>query len=51
VSQFFIDGDRVIAPNACKHRGRVSIYDYPAGGAPLKVLDGVKSPFAVVISR
>jgi hypothetical protein len=51
VSQFFIDSDRVIAPNACKHGGRVSIYDYPAGGAPLKAIDGVKSPFAVVISR
>jgi hypothetical protein len=51
VWQFFIDGDRVIAPNACKHRGRVSIYNYPAGGAPLKVLDGFKSPFTVVISR
>jgi len=51
VWQFFIDGNRVIAPNACKHGGRVSIYDYPAGETPLKTLTGLKSPFAAVISR
>jgi len=51
VWQFFIDGARIIAPNACKHRGRVSIYDYPAGGVALKALTGLKSPFAAVISR
>lgn len=52
VWQFFIDGNRIIAPNDCHGgRGRVSIYKYPAGGAPLKVLDGLKTPFAVVISR
>jgi hypothetical protein len=51
VWQFVIAGDRAIAPNACRRGGRVSIYDYPAGGAPLKVLTGLQSPFAAVISR
>lgn len=52
VSQFFLDGDRVIAPDACgKNGGKVSIYSYPAGGAVIRVLRGFKSPFAVVISR
>lgn len=52
VLQFFLDGDRVIAPDACgKNGGKVSIYKYPAGGAAVKVLGGFKHPFAVVISR
>lgn len=51
VRQFFIDRGRLIAPNACDGKGRISIYDYPAGGVPIKVLGGFKSPFAVVVSR
>lgn len=49
--QFFVAGDRVIAPNACEGEGMVSIYRYPTGGAAVKVLGGFKNPFAVVISR
>jgi hypothetical protein len=51
VGQFFIDGNQVSAPSKCREKGRVLIYDYPAGGAPIGELDGLKSPTAVAISR
>jgi len=51
VEQFLIDGNKLVTPNACTHDGRVSIYAYPAGGAPIGAASGFKKPFAVVISR
>jgi hypothetical protein len=51
VGQFFVDGDRVIAPSTFEDgSGFVSIYDYPAGGAAKKTRD-VDSPQGVVVSR
>jgi hypothetical protein len=51
VNQYYIDGDKVIAPSNCKTGSTVSIYDYPAGGAPLTTLTGFRSAFGAVISR
>jgi hypothetical protein len=53
VRQFFIDttSDVLIAPSACKSKSDVLIYDYPAGGAPVKKLTGLISAYGVVISR
>jgi hypothetical protein len=49
--QYFIDGDKVIAPSNCTKPGTVSIYDYPAGGVPTKTIDGFGFAFGAVISR
>jgi hypothetical protein len=52
VEQFFIDAERgdVIAPSRCHSRGDVLIYDYPAGGNPIKRITGFRDPFAAVVS-
>jgi hypothetical protein len=51
VWQFFIDGDRVIAPSTFQEdAGFFGIYDYPGGGAA-KVTVGVYGPEGVVVSR
>ncbi len=52
VQQFFIDEERghVIAPNRCHSKGDVLIYDYPAGGNPIKRITGLRYPFAAVVS-
>ena len=53
VEQFFIDAERgdVIAPSRCHSKGEVLIYDYPAGGNPIKRIAGFRDPFAAVVSR
>ncbi|MGA8475554.1 MAG: hypothetical protein WB681_10820 [Candidatus Cybelea sp.] len=56
VTAFFIEGAHVIAPNTCGTVGRpgrkdVLIYNYPAGGAPIKRLTGFKVPFGVVVTE
>jgi hypothetical protein len=51
VDQYFIDVDKVIAPNSCSNGSTVSIYQYPAGGTPIKAIPGFKFPFGTVISR
>jgi hypothetical protein len=56
VTEFFIEGAHVIAPNTCGTVGRpgrkdVLIYNYPAGGAPIKRLTGFKAPFGVVVTE
>jgi hypothetical protein len=56
VTEFFIEGAQVIAPNTCGtvgHPGRknVLIYNYPAGGTPIKKLTGFTVPFGVVVSE
>lgn len=56
VTEFFIEGAHVIAPNTCGTVGRpgrkdVLIYNYPAGGAPVKRLTGFKVPFGVVVTE
>lgn len=51
VGQFFIDDTQVIVPTTCGHNGSVLIYNYPAGGAPVEELHGLRSPTAVAISR
>jgi len=51
VQQFFIDGAHVIVPTVCGSNGEVSIYNYPAGGAPIERLTGLKAPFGAVVSR
>lgn len=49
--QFFIDGNKVIAPSTFfESSGSVSIYDYPAGGVA-KQTRNVYSPEGVVVSR
>jgi hypothetical protein len=50
VWQFFVDGDRVIAPSTVEDgSGFVSVYDYPAGGAAKKTRD-VDTPEGAVVS-
>ena len=56
VTGFFIAGAQVIAPNTCGTVGRpgrksVLIYNYPAGGKPIKKLTGFTVPFGVVVSE
>jgi hypothetical protein len=56
VTEFFIAGEHVIAPNTCGTEGRpgrkdVLIYNYPGGGAPIKKLTGFSVPFGVVVSE
>ncbi len=56
VTEFFIEGAQVIAPNTCGtigHPGRKSvlIYKYPAGGTPVKKLTGFTVPFGVVVTE
>jgi hypothetical protein len=51
VRQFYIDGGVVIAPNSCKSKGNVLIYNYPSGGAPIETLSGFTAPYAAVVSR
>ncbi len=53
VRQFFIDAASgvVIAPSACKSKGEVLIYNYPAGGNPIKRITGIRDPFGAVVSK
>lgn len=53
VQQFFIDvaSGRIVAPNVCKTKGEIAIYDYPGGGAPVATIPGLSYPFGAVISR
>jgi len=56
VTEFFIEGAHVIAPNTCGTVGQpgredVLIYNYPAGGAPIKRLIGFEVPFGVVVTE
>jgi hypothetical protein len=56
VTEFFIVGAHVIAPNTCGTVGQpgrrhVLIYNYPAGGAPIKKLSGFRVPFGVVVTK
>ncbi len=51
VSEFFIDGGRIIAPSSFPARaGFVKIYNYPAGGSAEKTLHNFSSPDGVVVS-
>jgi hypothetical protein len=49
--QYFIDGDKVIAPSNCDKPGTISVYNYPAGGVPIKTIGGFGFAFGAVISR
>lgn len=54
ISQFFITGGKLLAPNQCKGSctGNVLYYHYPAGGSPTKTItDGVRYPHGVVVSK
>lgn len=51
VNQFYIDGSTIIAPSFCKSVGTFSIYNYPAGGAPLKTIAGFTFPYGAAVSR
>jgi hypothetical protein len=51
IRDFFIDGGKLIAPSACSSNGDVLVYDYPAGGKPVRKLTGFSDPFGVVVSR
>ena len=49
--QYFIDGNRVIAPNApFEGPGFVGLYHYPAGGDPIRSRE-FSAPVAVVVSH
>ncbi|HEX3368629.1 MAG TPA: hypothetical protein VHS56_03555 [Candidatus Cybelea sp.] len=49
VFDFFISGDRVVAPE--HETGKVQIFPYPAGGAPVHTIRGLNLPFGATISR
>ena len=50
--QYYIDGTRIIAPNAPRDKpgGFVGLYHYPLGGAPIR-MQPFSIPVAVVVSR
>lgn len=48
LSQFFIDGKKVIAPDP--RLGNVDVWAYPGGGDPLKTFKGFSGPGAAVVS-
>jgi hypothetical protein len=52
VWQFFIDGDRVIAPSNFndEYSGFVNVYDYPAGGAAKRTRYNADNPYGVAVS-
>lgn len=49
VFQFWIDGSRVVGPDT--YGSDVGIWNYPAGGSPLKTIGGLYVPLGTVISR
>lgn len=49
VTEFFIDGDRVIVPE--HDSGRVQTFAYPAGGAAIATIKGLHMPFGATISK
>ena len=49
VFEFFIFGDRIIAPE--HETGKVQIFPYPGGGAPVGTIRGLNLPFGATISR
>jgi hypothetical protein len=51
VDQYFIDGGSVVVPSNCYKTGTVSLYRYPAGGAPIATIGGFGIPVGAVISR
>jgi DNA-binding beta-propeller fold protein YncE len=51
VEQFFIDGGQLIAPSYCGSKSAVLVYNYPAGGAPVKTVTGFTYAFGAVVSR
>lgn len=51
VNGFFIHAGALIAPSACgSSSGQILVYNYPAGGAPLRSLSGFKRPYSAVVS-
>jgi hypothetical protein len=52
VQQFFIDTTTgvLIAPSVCGPKAGLLIYKYPAGGAPIKKLNGLGYAYGVVVS-
>ncbi len=48
VPQFWISGDVIVGPQASA--GSVGLWKYPAGGAPIKVITGLRDPFGAAVS-
>jgi hypothetical protein len=46
--QFWIDGPKVISPDA--NGADVLFWNYPAGGSPTSVINGLKTPWGVTVS-
>jgi hypothetical protein len=53
IRDFFIDvlGGRLIVPSGCGSYGEVLVYNYPAGGNPIRIVKGLSSAFGAVVSR
>ncbi len=49
IFQFWIDGSKLIGPDA--GAADAGIWNYPAGGAPVKTIAGLYAPLGAVISR
>lgn len=49
VDQFWLQGSTLVGPNA-QSPGTVSFWHYPAGGAPMKTIDGLTYPVAATVS-
>ncbi|MGA7246863.1 MAG: hypothetical protein WBW89_03815 [Candidatus Cybelea sp.] len=49
VYQFWIDGSDVIGGNT--EAGTVDVWKYPAGGPPIKTIEGLHEPIAVAVSH
>ncbi len=48
VFQFWIDGSKLIGPNA--YGADVGIWHYPAGGAAIRTIGGLYAPLGAVVS-
>jgi hypothetical protein len=51
VTQFWIQGSRIVAPNIGEgHTSDVRIFKYPSGGAPLDIITGQSEPIGATVS-
>src|SRR5579863_582795 len=49
IFQYFIDGKRVVGPNA--YSANAGIWKYPKGGSPTVTLTGLTDPFGAAVSK
>jgi hypothetical protein len=50
IGQYWIQGGKVIGPNAGSNTGNVLFWNYPAGGSPTKTITGLSRPLGATVS-